>query len=137
MTQSSAGATKVGGAALGASTVIDGTNDTLQLSIDGNPFTLTLAHGTYNATQLAAAVQAASTSAGAPIAASVDAATGKLQLVTTQEGQRRDAASDRRQRARRARSHDRRLGAHRHRRQGAGRRRRGADVHQHHARARR
>ena len=53
--------------------MIDGTNDTLQLSIDGNPFTLTLAHGTYNATQLAAAVQAAATTAGAPLTASIDA----------------------------------------------------------------
>ena len=86
VTQASAGATKVAGTALAASTVIDGTNDTLQLSINGSPFTLTLAHGTYNATQLAAAVQAAGTTAGAPLAASVDAATGKLQLVTTSEG---------------------------------------------------
>ena len=86
VTQSSQGATKLGNSALGASTVIDGTNDTLQLSIDGNPYTLTLAHGTYNASQLAAAVQAAATSAGAPLSATVDATTGKLQLATTQEG---------------------------------------------------
>jgi flagellar hook-associated protein 2 len=86
VTQSSQGATKLGDSALGASTVVDGSNDTLQLSIDGNPFTLTLAHGTYNATQLAAAVQAAATSAGAPLSASVDATTGKLQLATTEEG---------------------------------------------------
>ena len=49
VTQASAGAIKAGDTALGASTTIDGTNDTLQLSIDGNPVTLTLAHGTYNA----------------------------------------------------------------------------------------
>jgi flagellar hook-associated protein 2 len=86
VTQSSSGATKVAGTAPAASTVIDGTNDTLQLNVNGSPFTLALTHGTYNATQLAAAIQAASATAGASIAASVDAATGKLQLVTTQEG---------------------------------------------------
>ncbi len=86
VTQASAGATKVASASLGPSTVIDGTNDTLQLSVNGSPVTLTLAHGTYNPTQLAAAVQAASATAGTPVAASVDATTGKLQLVTTREG---------------------------------------------------
>lgn len=85
VTQASAGATKLGSSSPATSTVIDGTNDTLTLNIGGSPFTLTLAHGTYNATQLAAAVRAASTSAGAPIAASVDPS-GKLQLATTQEG---------------------------------------------------
>jgi flagellar hook-associated protein 2 len=85
VTQSSAGATKLGATALAASTVIDSSNDTLTLSVGGSPFTLTLAHGTYTATQLAAAVQAASTSAGAPLAATVDGS-GKLQLATTQEG---------------------------------------------------
>jgi flagellar hook-associated protein 2 len=86
VTQSSAGALKVGGAALGTSTTINGTNDTLQLSIDGTPVTLTLAHGTYSPTQLAAAVQAAATSAGAALTASVDPNTGALQLTTTEEG---------------------------------------------------
>jgi len=86
VTQSSAGALKVGAAALGASTTIDGTNDTLQLSIDGNPVTLTLAHGTYSPTQLVAAVQAAATAAGAGLTASVDPNTGALQLATTEEG---------------------------------------------------
>ena len=68
-----------------ASPIINGTNDTLSLNIDGNPFTLTLAHGTFDATQLAAAVQTAATSAGAPLAATVDAS-GKLQLASTHEG---------------------------------------------------
>ena len=49
--------------------MIDGTNDTLQLSINGTPTTLTLAHGTYTGTQLAQAVQDAATSAGAPVTA--------------------------------------------------------------------
>ena len=86
VTQASTGALKVGDTALGASTTIDGTNDTLQLSIDGNPVTLTLAHGTYNPTQLAAAVKAAATAAGAAVNATVDANTGALQLTTTEEG---------------------------------------------------
>ena len=86
VTQASAGALKVGGSALGASTTIDGTNDTLQLSAGGNPFTLTLAHGTYTPAQLAAAVQTAATTAGAPISASVDANTGALNITTTEEG---------------------------------------------------
>ena len=91
---------KVGGTALGASTTIDGTNDTLQLSIDGNPFTLTLAHGTYTPAQLAAAVQAAATTAGAPLTASVDPNTGALQPHDHRRRQRGDAAGHRRQRAR-------------------------------------
>ena len=86
VTQASSGATKVAGSALAASTIIDGTNDTLQLSVNGSPFTLTLAHGTYNATQLAAAVQAAANTAGAGLTASVDATSGKLQLASTREG---------------------------------------------------
>ena len=85
VTQASAGATKAGGAALAASTVINGTNDTLTLNVDGNPFTLTLAHGTYTAGQLVDAVKAAGTSAGAALSASVDAS-GKLQIATTHEG---------------------------------------------------
>ena len=86
VTQASAGALKVGDAALGPSTTIDGTNDTLQLSIDGNPLTLSLAHGTYTPDQLAAAIQAAATTAGAALSASIDPNTGELHLATTEEG---------------------------------------------------
>ena len=85
VTQASAGATKLGGIALAASTVINGTNDTLQLAIDGSPVTLTLAHGTYTPDQLVAAIQGSAATAGAAISASVDG-TGKLQLATTHEG---------------------------------------------------
>jgi flagellar hook-associated protein 2 len=84
VTQSSQGATKLGDTALGTATTIDGTNDTLQLSIDGNPYTLTLAHGTYDPSSLATAVQAAATTAGAPLSATVNG--GKLQLASTHEG---------------------------------------------------
>jgi len=86
VTQASAGAHKEGTGALSSSTTIDGTNDSLQLSIDGISHTLTLAHGTYSASQLAAAVQSAATAAGAPLTASVDTNTGALQLATTEEG---------------------------------------------------
>ncbi len=85
VTQASAGATKLGGSTLAASTLVNASNDTLQLEIDGSPVTLTLAHGTYTAAQLVAAVQAAATTAGAAVSASIDGS-GKLQLATTHEG---------------------------------------------------
>jgi len=85
VSQSSSAATKTGDSALAGSTVIDGTDDTLQLSINGSPTTLTLAHGTYTATQLAQAVQAAAASAGAPVSASVTSG-GVLALNTTRQG---------------------------------------------------
>jgi flagellar hook-associated protein 2 len=53
-------ATLTAGADLAVSTVIDGTNNTLKVRIDGRESsTLTLAHGTYSRSALAAAVQAA------------------------------------------------------------------------------
>jgi flagellar hook-associated protein 2 len=85
VSQASSSATKSGDSALAGSTVIDGTNDSLQLSINGTPTTLTLAHGTYTASQLAQAVQAAAASAGAPVTATVTGA-GTLTLNTTREG---------------------------------------------------
>ena len=85
VTQASSAAVKSGGGALAGSTVIDGTNDTLQLAINGTPTTLTLAHGTYTASQLASAVQSAANAAGAPITASVSGA-GALTLTTTRQG---------------------------------------------------
>jgi flagellar hook-associated protein 2 len=85
VSQTSSAATKSGSSALAGSTTIDGTNDTLQLSINGTPTTLTLAHGTYTGTQLAQALQDAATSAGAPISASLNGA-GTLVLSTTRQG---------------------------------------------------
>jgi flagellar hook-associated protein 2 len=85
VSQASSAATKSGDSALSGSTVVDGTNDSLQLSINGTPTTLTLAHGTYTASQLAQAVQDAATSAGAPITASL-AGAGTLALTTTRQG---------------------------------------------------
>ena len=95
-----------------ASTAIDGTNDTLQLSINGTPTTLTLAHGTYTAAQLAAAVQAAATAAGAPITATLDTARARSSSHDHRGGQRRDPPGHRRRRARRAEAVDRRRRAH-------------------------
>jgi flagellar hook-associated protein 2 len=85
VSQASSAAAKTGDTAPGGSTVVDGTNDTLQLSINGSPTTLTLAHGTYTGTQLAQAVQDAATSAGAPLTASLNGA-GALSLATTRQG---------------------------------------------------
>jgi flagellar hook-associated protein 2 len=85
VSQSSSAATKSGDSALAGSTTIDGTNDTLQLSINGSPTTVTLAHGTYTASQLAQAVQDAATSAGAPITATLSGA-GTLELTTSRQG---------------------------------------------------
>ncbi|HEV7525612.1 MAG TPA: flagellar filament capping protein FliD, partial [Acidimicrobiia bacterium] len=85
VSQASSAATKTGGSALAGSTLIDGTNDSLQIDINGAPTTLTLAHGTYTATQLAQAVQDAATSAGAPITASL-VGSGTLSLATTRSG---------------------------------------------------
>lgn len=86
VTQSSAAATRTPGAgdsALAANTTITtGVNDTLQVSINGAPQTLTLAAGTYTQSQLAAAVQSAS---NGTLSASVDG-NGKLVLATTREG---------------------------------------------------
>lgn len=44
---------------LAASTVIDGSNDTLGLTLDGRAATLTLAHGTYSRSEIATLLQAA------------------------------------------------------------------------------
>jgi flagellar hook-associated protein 2 len=85
VSQASSAATKSGDSGLAGSTVIDGTNDSLQLSINGTATTLTLAHGTYTASQLADTVQNAATSAGAPIKASLNGS-GTLSLTTTRQG---------------------------------------------------
>ena len=85
VSQASSAATKSGSSTLAGSTVIDGTNDSLQLEINGTPTTLTIAHGTYSATQLSQALQAAATSAGAPIAVSLTGA-GTLSMTTTRQG---------------------------------------------------
>jgi flagellar hook-associated protein 2 len=85
ITQSSGGAKKVGAAALAASTVIDGSNNSLQLTVNGASATVNIAAGTYDRQQLATALQAALDAQGVGVTASVDSA-NMLQLATTSEG---------------------------------------------------
>lgn len=85
VTQSSAAATKSGSGPLAASTVIDGSNNALQIEVNGTTHNLTIAAGTYDAQQLAAAVQAAADTSGAAIASTVGTG-GALQIDTTAEG---------------------------------------------------
>ena len=58
VTQASVAAVKPGDAALGENVLIDGTNDTLDITVNGVAHTLTLEHGTYETREdLAAAVR--------------------------------------------------------------------------------
>ena len=84
VTQASAGATTTG-AVLAASTAITGANNTFDLTANGTARTVTLATGTYDRTQLAAAVQSALDASGGGVTATVDGA-GALRLATTREG---------------------------------------------------
>ncbi|MFO0863144.1 MAG: flagellar filament capping protein FliD [Gemmataceae bacterium] len=59
VTQAAESATITAANTLAATTVIDGANDTLGLTLDGRASTLTLAHGTYSRSDLAQLVQAA------------------------------------------------------------------------------
>jgi flagellar hook-associated protein 2 len=85
VSQASSAAKKLGSSTLAGSTVIDGSNDTLELSVNGTPTTVTLAHGTYTATQLGQALEDAAASAGAPISATLSGA-GTLSMSTTRQG---------------------------------------------------
>jgi flagellar hook-associated protein 2 len=87
VTQASAAATVTGQTALATSTaVVAGANDTVDVTVDGSAYTLTLAAGTADSpTQLAAALDAAATAAGAPVQASVGP-TGALQLASARQG---------------------------------------------------
>ena len=83
VTQASAGASVTSAGAPAASTTItSGTNDTLAYDLDGQSESLTIAAGTYNATQLAAAVQTASDGA---LTASVNSSSDMV-LTTTAQG---------------------------------------------------
>ncbi len=84
VTQASAGATITGGA-LASSTVITGSNNTLDLEIDGVARTVTIATGTYSKSGLVTAVQAAIDSSGGGVKAGLDV-NGQLTLTTTHEG---------------------------------------------------
>lgn len=85
VTQSSAAAS-VTGTAVGADTsVTTGQNDTLDLTVNGTDYTLTLGAGEYTPAQLATAVDQAATTASAPVTASVNGS-GQLVLSTTEQG---------------------------------------------------
>ncbi len=85
VTQSSGGAAKSGAGALAASTVIDGSNNQLQLTVNGTSHTINIAAGSYDRQQLSTAVQAALDAQGVGVTASVDS-TNKLKLATSSEG---------------------------------------------------
>ncbi len=85
ITQSSGAAVKSGSGALAASSVIDGSNNQLQLTVNGTSHTINIAAGTYDRQQLATAVQAALDAQGVGATATVDSA-NKLKLTTTGEG---------------------------------------------------
>lgn len=86
VTQASSAATVTGGTALGASTTLTSSNNTLSLSLNGgSPTTLTLATGTYTPSQLVGAINSAAQSAGLGVTASLTSS-GALQLSTTEQG---------------------------------------------------
>jgi flagellar hook-associated protein 2 len=85
VTQASAAATVSGTTTLPASTTIGSSNDTITLSADGTSYTLTIAAGSYTPQQLAQAVSAAASAAGAPVVASLNSS-GELVLATTNQG---------------------------------------------------
>jgi flagellar hook-associated protein 2 len=83
VTQASAGASlTAGGAPATSTTITSGSNDTLDYDLDGQSESLTIAAGTYNATDLAAAVQTASNGA---LTASISSS-GDMVLTTTAQG---------------------------------------------------
>lgn len=88
VSQASTAASATGTSALAASTVIDGTNDSLDLTVNGVAHTITLAAGTYDQAGLAGAVQSALDTAGVAATASVSG--GSLVLATTREGSAAD-----------------------------------------------
>lgn len=87
VTQASAAAS-ISGTAVGPSTAIDASNDTIELEVDGQAVTITLAHGTYGSpSALADAVNAAvADHPGAPGLVASAGADGRLTLATTREG---------------------------------------------------
>jgi flagellar hook-associated protein 2 len=85
VTQATVGAVRAGTTAVAASTLIDGTNNTVTVEIDGVAHAITVAGGTYTPAQLVDAVQTALDAAPADATASLDA-TGRLRITTQHEG---------------------------------------------------
>ena len=83
VTQASAGASlSAAGAPAASTTITSGTNDSLDYELDGQSESLTIAAGTYSASQLASAVQTASNGA---LTASINSS-GDMVLTTTAQG---------------------------------------------------
>ena len=118
VTQASSAAQKDSDTALGGSTVIDGTNDTLTSKVNGADDTLSIAHGTYTATQLAQAVQTRPTAQARRSAAT---SLGSGEAATRDDTRRKHGQhpGHGRRRLERAEPVDRRRRDHRHRRQAA------------------
>lgn len=85
VTQSTVGATRTGASALAPSTLIDGTNNTLTVEIDGIAHSITIAGGTYAPAALSNALEAAIRAVPAAASATVDV-TGRLKITTDHEG---------------------------------------------------
>ncbi|MCU1398080.1 MAG: flagellar hook-associated 2 domain protein [Acidimicrobiales bacterium] len=85
VTQATSGATASGTAPLAAGTVINGSNNVLDLQIDGVSRTVTLAAGTYTPAQLIGATQTAIDASGGGATASL-ASGGGFVLTTKHEG---------------------------------------------------
>lgn len=83
--QATTAAASVGSSPVASSTVVDGTNNTLNVTVNGTAHSLTLASGTYSAEGLAAAVQTALDGAGVAATSTLDS-TGALRLATAREG---------------------------------------------------
>lgn len=85
VTQASQAAQVTGTALPTSTTITPGSNDTLDLTVGGSSYSLTLAGGTYSASGLASAINTAAQSANAAITASVNAA-GEITLTTAEQG---------------------------------------------------
>lgn len=83
--QASSAASVAGTTALATSTIVDGSNDTLEITVNGVARTVTLAHGTYDRAGLAAAVQGGVNASGGGASATVTAS-GAIAIATHREG---------------------------------------------------
>ena len=83
--QATAGASRTGTSALASSTVVTGSNNTIDIELDGVAHAITIASGTYTAAGLASAVQAGIDAAGGGATATTDSS-GRLKLTSTHEG---------------------------------------------------
>jgi flagellar hook-associated protein 2 len=87
VTTATAAAVKSGTGALAASTTIDATNQTIDVTVDGQARTWTIAGGAYATREsLAAAVQAAANAAGAGEVSVTVGSGNELRIATTREG---------------------------------------------------